>query len=131
MSFGIKQKIKYQNLNIIQITPAESLGRILDFNHEGVQRNLKLGYYVAQRYLEGLIGYQYYIEPFNEEKVVAFLSNLSVDEIDTLRKIIRIDSIPSHRMLFEKMLPKSAVWLRVDAAASYRNIAIKLLEPMA
>lgn len=42
---GIKRRIDTSNLNIISISPTESLGSMLDFSTETSRKNLKMGYY--------------------------------------------------------------------------------------
>lgn len=51
---GIKRRFNRNGLNIISISPSESLGSTLDFTNKNARRNLKLGYEDATRALEKL-----------------------------------------------------------------------------
>ncbi len=54
---GIKRRVDTRGLNIISISPSESLGSTMDFSNRSVRKNLKLGYddacRVLERYLAG------------------------------------------------------------------------------
>jgi NTE family protein len=52
---GIKRRINTSGLNIITISPSESLGSTLDFSNKTARRNLKLGYDDAVKVLEKLV----------------------------------------------------------------------------
>jgi NTE family protein len=49
---GIRRRIDTSGLNIISISPSESLSSTLDFSNQSARRNLKLGYEDACRVLE-------------------------------------------------------------------------------
>jgi NTE family protein len=49
---GIKRRVNTKGLNIISISPSESLGSTMDFSNSTARRNLKRGYEDAYRVLE-------------------------------------------------------------------------------
>ncbi|HEX2947781.1 MAG TPA: patatin-like phospholipase family protein [Clostridia bacterium] len=53
---GIKRRFSRNGLNIVSISPSDSLGSTLDFTNKTSRRNLKLGYEDASRVLEKLSG---------------------------------------------------------------------------
>lgn len=49
---GIRRRVDTTGLNIISISPSDSLGSTMDFSNRSARRNLKLGYEDASRVLE-------------------------------------------------------------------------------
>jgi hypothetical protein len=49
---GIKRRVNTQGLNIISISPSQSLCSVMDFSNKSARRGLKLGYDDACRVLE-------------------------------------------------------------------------------
>lgn len=56
---GIKRRIDTSGLNIISISPTESLGSSMDFSTETSRKNLKMGYYDAYKAFGKLKGMKY------------------------------------------------------------------------
>lgn len=52
-----------EDVNITTIAPREKLGNMLNFDAESARRNIQLGYYDGLRFLYGLRGGTYYIDP--------------------------------------------------------------------
>lgn len=64
---GIKQKIKDENKEIINIKPNNNIGNFLKFDKCTSRRNIKYGYNDAMKTFGKLIGkkYTFYIKPYN------------------------------------------------------------------
>jgi NTE family protein len=56
LSIGVIQDIKYPNVKVTSIKPFEDLGNILNFDHELIKRNLKMGYDDAMHTIKKLKG---------------------------------------------------------------------------
>ena len=61
--------------DILYIDPTESPGHTVNFSNVSIRRSLQLGYYDTLRRLDGLLGRKYYIKPFGEKDVYAFLAS--------------------------------------------------------
>ena len=104
------------------VAPKEKLGGILEFEAEQSQRNIRLGYYDAQRFLYGLRGVSYYIDgQWSEERARQFLCDAVLragGEGLTLRAV------------HEEKLPALAKRLEAEQGG-YEDLAAALLEAAA
>jgi len=131
MSPGIIQEVKYPQLQLTTIRPSQDLGRMLDFDHRLILRNMEMGYYDALRVLRHLAGIRYYLQPLAEAELICRLSQLPGEAILRLGKILEVREMQPQRMLFEKVLPKAAQLLSLKPAATYQDIVVALLERLA
>ncbi len=131
-SIGIVRKVEDKDIKIIDVVPSEDLGKILDFDHDNVKRNLKMGYFDAMRTIKGLLGKKYYIEPVFDDSIF-FESFLSIPDnaINDIGKIMAIPQMEPKRMLFEKIIPSLAGILDLPITSTYQDIILSLLEIMA
>ncbi|EKC48735.1 patatin, partial [human gut metagenome] len=61
--FGIEKRFRIpDDVHVTTIGPTVDLGNILNFDAEQSRRNMRLGYFDAQRVLYGLYGSTYYID---------------------------------------------------------------------
>lgn len=128
---GLKRHIDTSGLNIISISPSESLGSILDFSTKTSRNNLKMGYFDAYKTFRKLKGRKYYITPMNDERFfINYLVNMGKEREQRLCKLFGLN-ICSKRMLFEEIVPKVAYLLNLPAKSSYEDVAIGLLESVA
>lgn len=127
-AIGLTQKIKYNNLNVIEIIPSENLGSMMNFNNKLIRRNLKMGYFDAMRYIKSLSGKKYYVIPTKDEIVFKMLSQISDDLIIHIGELWGISDISPKRMLFERIIPTLANRLKIQPCETYQDILIKLLE---
>lgn len=128
---GIYRKLEAHNANITIITPSESLGTPLIFSAERVQFNINMGYHDAMRSIENLRGQKYYIrhtEITNFNNVLLSLRDSIIIEIG---KNMGITNTPAKRILFEHIIPKVAVHLKLDRFFDYEDFVIALLENVA
>lgn len=135
--FGIgrEKRVKIpEGTQIFTIEPRVNLGNIIDFNPEKSRRNMKIGYYDAQRMIYGLKGKIYYIEE-NEE------------ECYYLRKLLQIPEEARDRLLewyhtwekeegrirafVEKVLPGVAMELKLSREWTYKELYLAILEATA
>lgn len=79
-----RRKLRFNDLNIVHITPSENLGKAVTFTEERIKRNQKLGYYDAQRVLRGYMGTKYYILPYDEKLVMSHLELLPLASLKEL-----------------------------------------------
>lgn len=135
--FGIgrEKRVKIpEGTQIFTIEPRVNLGNIIDFNPEKSRRNMKIGYYDAQRMIYGLKGKIYYIEE-NEE------------ECYYLRKLLQIPEEARDRLLewyhtwekeegrirafVEKVLTGVAMELKLSREWTYKELYLAILEATA
>ena len=121
---GIMRPVRIPDgTHVYTIAPKEKLGGVLEFEAERSRKNLRLGYYDAQRFLYGLKGQSYYIDAqWSEEQARQFLCD-ALSQTDGTRGL-------SLRALHEKQLP--ALAKRLDAEkGDYVDLAAAVLEAAA
>jgi len=127
-AIGLKQKIKYDNINVIEITPSENLGGIINFNNNLIRRNLKMGYFDAMKHIKCLHGKKYYVTPVKEETVFKMLSQIPDELIIQIGELWGIADVPPKRMLFEKIIPTLATRIKAQSCETYQDILLRLAE---
>ena len=117
---GAERRFKLpKGVNLSYIDTSKDLGGVLNFDKTQSERNLKIGYYDAQRLLYGLCGKDYYIDrTMTEQQALDFLTKRSLSEGMSLRK------------LYEKELPKLSKKLGSEKD-DYYQLFIAALEAMA
>lgn len=114
--FGIEKRFRIpDDVHVTTIGPTVDLGNILNFDAEQSRRNMRLGYFDAQRVLYGLYGSTYYIDRTMSEDAARqqLLEYLGTDD-------------GSLRTFHEKTLPQIAKALKCDG--DYYDLLIAVLE---
>ena len=121
---GIMRPVRIpEGTNVYTLAPKEKLGGVLEFEAEQSQKNIRLGYYDAKRFLYGLKGDSYYIDAqWGEEQARQFLCG-AVQRAEP-------DPALSLRTIHEKRLPALARKLKAEKD-SYIDLAAALLEAAA
>ena len=121
---GIMRPVRIpEGTDVYTLAPKEKLGGVLEFEAEQSQKNIRLGYYDAKRFLYGLKGESYYIDAqWSEEQARQFLC-AAVQRAEP-------DPALSLRAIHEKRLPALAKKLKTDKD-SYIDLAAALLETAA
>lgn len=129
---GLTKKPKIKNLNIIEISPTDSLGSILDFDADLARKNIEIGYYDALRVLGDYFGKQYCISDMpTEQEIESEIVNVSEVKIEKTLEFMGLDKGYPKRVLLEKVIPKLAKMCDLDHTHSYRDIYIAILEELA
>ena len=118
--FGLEKPFrKPADVNITSIQTNSDLGFVLNFDASLSKRNMKIGYYDAQRVLYGLYGKNYYIDR-------------SMTEREAMDKLIDIYGRDGRnlRRLCEQRLPKLARKLGVQSG-DYYELLIAVMEERA
>lgn len=114
--FGIEKRFRIpDDVHVTTIGPTVDLGNILNFDAEQSRKNMRLGYFDAQRVLYGLYGSTYYIDRTMSE--------------DTARQQLLEYIGPgddSLRTFHEKALPQIAKSLKCEG--DYYDLLIAVLE---
>lgn len=63
-----------EKVSVFYIDPTESPGHTVNFSNASITKALHLGYYDTLRALDGLIGKKYYLKPFSEKEIYAYLA---------------------------------------------------------
>ncbi|RJE48725.1 MULTISPECIES: patatin-like phospholipase family protein [unclassified Dehalobacter] len=128
-ALGRRRKLADREVHVQYISPAETLGSILDFSNEQARYHLKLGYYDVIRQFRHLKGQKYYIEPTGDEDFfIRMMLSLGEKKILALGEKLGFKGIPYRRMLYEYIIPKIAVLLDLKKETSYEEMVIALLE---
>lgn len=116
---GREKKVKIpEKTTVLSIEPRVDLGNIIDFDPVKSRRNMKIGYFDAQRLIYGLSGKIYYIEETHEEWY--YLKQLvSMRQEEPMRKFI------------EHTLPGIAYELKLGTGWDYRELYLAMLEATA
>ena len=131
-SIGVKKHVNKTGLNIINISPTESLGPMLDFSTERARLNLKMGYFDTMKVFKKLKGLNYYITPLNNDKFfIDYVMSLKEDKINKLCEMFGMEKNSGRRAVFEYIIPKVADLLGLSAKNSYEDVAYSLLEKVA
>lgn len=128
LGIGRNRKVD-SNIDVLNVMPSKDLGKILVFDKNTIEENLKMGYCDAMRTLKNLRGNTYYINSNNDDsKVLARIINISDEDIELLAKINGNGDQPPKRLLFEKILPELADITGMKPDAQYQDIIIGILE---
>lgn len=132
-TIAIRKKSREEDLNIINITPSDDIGKLLEFNVDTARKNLKLGYYDALKTLQGLKGTYYYIEnELSESEALDIWTKVSDETVNKLINILGILSEGSKkRILFEKIIPRIVEILDLEPEHTYGDIVIAMYEHLA
>ena len=131
-AMGFTRKVKLPELNVLMISPSESLGRTFDFESNRARKNINLGYYDGLKAIKGLLGTKYYVESRKDEDYyLEYLLGLTESQVRQIEKILKLPEIPYRRSLLENIIPKISSMLGIDKDCSYEDLTIGLLEKMA
>lgn len=117
---GLERHFKLpKDVNVSYIDTSKDLGAVLNFDKSQSERNLKIGYFDAQKLLYGFYGKDYYIDcTMSEREALEFLTGHCLQKGMSLRK------------LYEKELPKLSKKLGSEKD-DYYQLFIAALEAMA
>lgn len=132
-TFGIGRTRKVDSdIDVLSIIPSKDLGKILVFDKDTIEENLKMGYCDAMRALRNLKGDSYYIDSdIDDAKILAQLINIPDEDIMQLADINGFGDLPPKRLLLEKIMPELAYIVGLESDAQYQDILIGILEPFA
>lgn len=133
MGIGRIRKVEDEQVKVTSVFPSEDLGRILVFDNNLINQNLKMGYCDAMRTIKGLKGRKYYIQSTDDEDVfIKSLMSLPDKAIFDIGAVMGLPPMEKpKRMLLERILPILSQLLGLSAQSSYQDIIIGVLEHMA
>ena len=76
-----KNIVKRGNIKIHMVEPTDTLPGILNFDKDNLNELLLLGYYDAQKCINGYYGFRYYFENICENDIVKKIENISIEKI--------------------------------------------------
>lgn len=123
------------HVRLHRIAPRKSLGGILEFDRRRALRNMRLGYYDAQRMLYGLAGRRYYIyapqsEAYYFDKMMSELELLKIRLSPELGEKAQ-EQLSGYRAFTERIFPALADQLELEAGWDYRDLYLAVLESWA
>lgn len=127
-SRGIVRKLEDDTVNVTRIIPSEDLGSILNFDHETIMTNLKMGYYDAMRAIKPLYGKKYYLEPSDDNLILNKLLAIPDEIIGNIGRIMHLPAMEPKRLLFEKIIPELSSMLKLPVQATYQDLIVGTLE---
>lgn len=125
---GIVKKVLNQDINILEISPSEDLGYILDFNPARIKYNMTLGYFDAYKALQHLLGHRYYLRVDSNTFFENEIMSISTNQISLLQKLLFVHGLPLRRTFLEEIIPSIAKLLNLASDISYAEIYVCLLE---
>ena len=130
---GRIRRINYDDLELIQITPQQSLGNMMDFTRERARYNINLGYFDTLKALKGLKGKNYYISgAITDNDAIRFFMTLDEEGIKKLGDLFNLSqSLPYNRLLLEGIIPKLSMLMGLDDKSTYSDIVTGLVENLA
>ncbi len=131
LGIGVIWKPEDDQANVTSILPSDDLGMILNFSNSLIHKNLKMGYYDTLRVIKGLKGHRYYILPDDNDRFLQILLRLSDEQINRIGDMMMLPKMEPKRLLFEKVLPELSRMLSLSASATYQDLIIRLIEPIA
>lgn len=108
------------------INPSESLGKTLDFRNEHIRYNMRLGYYDALRYIDGLIGSSYYIKRIPKAQVINYFENLNYKVYSAWADIL--GTTGNKRELMKSAIDYGARYLGLDGSLDSIEVIVRILE---
>ncbi len=130
-AIGIVRKVEDDSVKVLNIVPSDDLGSVLNFDHELIQHNLKLGYFDAMRAIRHLKGKKYCIQPVNDDLILKGLLSIPDELIESIGKKMELSPMDPKRMLFEKIIPRLSRMLGIPPEMSYQDAIIGILEYIA
>ncbi|MFZ3101057.1 MAG: patatin-like phospholipase family protein [Desulfitobacteriaceae bacterium] len=131
LGMGLTRKLEDAEVKVTNIIPSEDLGRILNFDQNLIQINLKMGYFDAMRIIKGLKGRRYYIEPIDNDLIFNSLLSMPEDVIYEMGRIMHLPEMEPKRLLFEQVFPTLSRILGFSTTSTYQDILLGVLEYMA
>lgn len=133
LGLGIKRKIAYPDVSVTHIVPSESLGGMMNFNHELVHRNLKMGYFDARRHLEQLLGEKYYFfsDSLDEDKCIRMISSIPDKTIYSLGRMLGMGGLPPREVRSTQIVEKLTALMGLPINAPLQTMMIRLAETLA
>lgn len=120
---------------VYHVAPRRDLGGILEFDKKKSRRNMKLGYYDAQRMLYGLEGKHYYIDaPEEEAHYFDRLIGLAERVMEDLGECYMTEGkeqLCGYRVFTEGIFPKLAQELKLKKDWNYKELYLGILEEAA
>lgn len=128
---GVVWPVRRRDVNIIDITPSEDRGRVLDFDNELINYNLKLGYFDACKTLDRLAGRKYYVRTQDRNAFMARLLSLPDQVKLRLAELYGQRGADPDRALLDEVLPRAASAMGLAGKPGYQEIVAALLETLA
>lgn len=88
---GVSKKLMHKNTYIKVISPNEDIGGVFEFNHERINKNIKLGYLDTMRSFNRLQGHIYYFNIKEFSKMIEVFSLNTIYGLEYAANIYGID----------------------------------------
>jgi len=116
-----------KNANVTIIQASEISGHFLDFTADTAKENIKRGYCDGLKVLQGLTGKNYYLQDVDDSMVTKKLFAIKDEDlaqIDYFKKEV----YQNKRVLFERVIPELAEYLRLPRHFTYEQFVLEALE---
>lgn len=126
---GLKQKFDATGLEVTRIIPSGPTGRTLELVPSTMRRNLEMGYYDTLRAFRHYKGKLYFVDSLrNDDYYIDRFSKIDPHIIAQLAALLGFKDKCPQRVMFEDVIPKICELLKLDASATYGEIALALFE---
>ena len=124
-----KKLFKRGDLNITLIEPSIELPSILAFDNKSCRYMLKLGYFDAQKRLDGLIGAKYYIKPYEEDFSFDAITSLDDNALNYIYDFLKLKNVKDTKKIYlEVVLPMVLKKIGRDNLSTYTQVMLALTE---
>ncbi len=131
-AIGRVRQVDQFGVRLVEISPSEELGSLLDFHESTELRNLKLGYLDAMRLYRKLLGRRYFIEPHpDKDWFFHLLGAMNPEQAAEAGELLGVPPMPPRRMLFEGILPRIAAIYGLDNTMDYQDLVLAFFENVA
>ncbi len=128
LALGVSRKVEDDRVKVMNIVPSDELGNILNFDHEVILTNLKMGYFDAKRAIHHLKGRKYYIEPVEDDLILKGILSIPDNVIESIGKTMNLPPMAPKRLFFEKIIPRVCHMLGIPPTMTYQDAIIGVLE---
>ena len=122
---GLNRKLSNKNVYLKVISPKESLGGTLEFNHEKINNNIALGYLDTMRAFNKMQGHMYYFPTKEFNRMLEIFNLQTIYGLENAAKIYGINKYKAYK--FEEFIEELAQ-KHIEAKEKYDKIKNQLQE---
>lgn len=131
---GYNGIIKRNNITMHMIEPVDSLGSILNFDTDNLNRLVTLGYFDGLRFIHDFDGKRYYIVKTRPKEITNMLNNIDFSEIVKICNMLKIklnEGDEIKEKLKNKVIPSLLSRAKIKKSISLKESILLILEYVA
>lgn len=128
----IKGTSKFNKDDLLVVEPKEELLNMVNFGNKVINSTIELGYLDALKVIKKLDGYNSYINPIDENKIIEAILKYDEDKILEIGKNLNLESkLSPKKLMFEKIIPVINKKVNPRTATKYKVFLCLVLEYIA